>query len=245
MLSRGGYLLLGIIVIAIVWEGTIAVFRLPPYVLPGLGAIGHAIWADLGMLLRELRATLFVAGSGYMIGASVGITLAVAMVLVPALDRAFMPIVVAVNSVPTVAYAPLILVWLGIGPSSKIMMVTLAAGFTVFINAMQGLKSIDNAAVNLLRSFGAGALRTAWILRLPAALPAIVNGLRVAVVRSMLIAIVAEMLGASDGLGRVIYESTQQIDFLRVWSAITVASVASMAIYGLVVWADRRLVWWR
>ena len=167
------------------------------------------------------------------------------MVLVPALDRAFMPIVVAVNSVPVVAYAPLILVWLGTGPASQIMMVTLAASFTVFINAMQGLRSVDNAAVDLLRSFGAGALRTAWMLRLPAALPAIVNGMRVAAVRSMLIAIVAEMLGASEGLGRGIYESTQQIDFLRVWSAVTVASVASMAIYGLIVWADRRFVWWK
>jgi NitT/TauT family transport system permease protein len=245
MLSRSAYLLLGFIVIAVAWEGAIAAFRIPPYVLPGLATIAHAIWTDLGMLLQALRATLFVAGSGYAIGASVGIALAVAMVLVPALDRAFMPIVVAVNSVPVVAYAPLILVWLGTGPASQIMMVTLAASFTVFINAMQGLRSVDNAAVDLLRSFGAGALRTAWMLRLPAALPAIVNGMRVAAVRSMLIAIVAEMLGASEGLGRVIYESTQQIDFLRVWSAVTVASVASMAIYGLIVWADRRFVWWK
>ena len=131
------------------------------------------------------------------------------------------------------------------GPASKIAMVALAVGFTVFVNALEGLKSLDPAACNLLRGFGAKPLRLAWMLRLPAALPAIATGLRVAVVRSMIVAIVSEMLGAYDGLGRVIYEATQQIDFLRVWAAVALAAMASMSAYGLVVLADRRLVWWR
>jgi NitT/TauT family transport system permease protein len=239
------YPFLGILVIAAIWEGAIALFQIPSYVLPHLSAIAGAIQSDLTALMRALRATLYVASIGYVAGTVVAVVLATLFVLVPALGRSFIPIIVAINSVPVVAYVPLALVWLGMGPASKIAMVILAAGFTVFVNTFEGMRSIDRSAVNLLQSFGAGPLRIAWILRFPAAMPAIVSGLRVAVVRSMIIAIVAEMLGAYEGIGRIIFESTQQVNFLRVWAAVTVASIASMAWYGAIVMIDRRLVWWK
>lgn len=245
MTSRIGYLALGLAVIAAIWEGLIFVFGIPNYVLPGLGQIGKVIWDDFDYFGRAVLATLSVAGRGYPIGALIGVGLAVSFVLVPTLSRILLPLVVAVNAVPTVAYAPLFIVALGIGAASKIAMVALAVGFTVFVNALQGLKATDEAALNLLRSYGAGKLTAMWRYRLPAALPAIANGLRVSVVRSILIAIIAEMLAAQEGVGRVIFESTQQLEFLRVWGAIVLTSIASMALYGLVVLADRRLVWWK
>ncbi|SLN75505.1 Putative aliphatic sulfonates transport permease protein SsuC [Oceanibacterium hippocampi] len=244
-MARAGYLALGIFIIGCLWEAAIAIFALPPFILPPLASIGGAIWSEFPFLMRGLRATLTVAGAGYAVGAVAAILLALSMVLVPTIERVVKPVIVAINSVPVVAYAPLCLVWFGMGPASKIAMVILAAGFTVFVNALQGLQSVDAAGVNLLRSFGAGPFRIAWMLRLPAALPAIITGLRVAVVRSMIIAIVAEMLGAYEGLGRIIYESTQQIEFLTLWAAIIVASTASMIAYGILVVIDRRLVWWK
>jgi len=245
MLARSAWIALGLLVIALVWEGAIHAFRIPPYILPGLGDIAGAVAVNFAPLMRGLRATLFVAGVGFAAGTVIALALVLAIVLVPAIEKGLMPLVVAVNSVPIVAYVPLSLIVFGIGPASKIAMVLLGAGFTVFINALQGAKAVDQGAVNMLRSFGAGPLRVAWLLRLPGALPAIITGLRIAVVRSMLIAIVAEMLGSHDGLGRIIYEATQQIDFLRVWAAIAVASVASMLLYGLLVWIDQKLVWWK
>ncbi|MGE0714909.1 MAG: ABC transporter permease [Alphaproteobacteria bacterium] len=237
--------LAGLLVIAVAWETSIVVFHIPPFVLPRLSAIALAVWNDLPGLAAGLGVTLYEAGTGYVAGGVVAILLALVFVLVPWVERAAMPIVVAVNSVPVVAYAPVALVALGMGSASKIAMVALAAGFAVFVNAMNGLRAVDPAALNLLRSFGAGALRTVWILRLPAALPAIASGLRVAIVRSIIIAIVAEMLGAYAGLGQIIYLATQQVDFLRVWAAIVLASAASMVLYGLFAWLDRRLVWWK
>jgi len=245
MLARGAWIALGLLVIALVWQGAIHFFRIPPYILPGLSDIAGAIVVDFTALMRGLRATLFVAGVGFVAGTAIALALVLAIMLVPAVEKGLMPVLVAINSVPIVAYAPVSLVVLGIGPASKIAMVLLGAGFTVFINALQGAKAVDPAAVNMLRSFGAGRLRVAWLLRLPGALPAIITGLRIAVVRSMLIAIVAEMLGSHEGLGRIIYESTQQIDFLRVWAAIAVASIASMLLYGSIVWIDQKLVWWK
>lgn len=245
MLERGAYLLLGIIVIVSVWEVAIRLFSIPAFILPPIASILGAIVDYFPALMRGLAATLKVAGIGYVAGSLVAVALAVVMILAPPLERIFKPVIVAINSVPVVAYVPLSLVWFGMGSGSKIAMVMLAAGFSVFVNALQGLKAIDRSAVDLLRSFGAGPIRIVWMLRLPAALPAIITGLRVAVVRSMIIAIVAEMLGAYEGLGRIIYESTQQIEFLKVWAAVAVASAASMIIYGLLVLTDRHLVWWR
>ena len=124
-------------------------------------------------------------------------------------------------------------------------MVAFVVGFTVFLNALDGLERVDPAAVNLMRSFGAGPFGVLLRLRLPSALPAIATGMRVSTVRAMIVAIVTEMLGARLGLGWTIYEAVLQIDFLRVWAAILVASVASLALFGLVSWGERRLVFWR
>ena len=137
------------------------------------------------------------------------------------------------------------LIGLRLAAASKVALVALAVGFTMLVSALHGLKQPDQAAVNLMRSFGAGSLKIVWRLRLPVAMPSVVAALRIGVPRSMIVAIVGEMLGAYAGLGRLIYESTQQIDLLSVWSAVLVASLASMVFYGLLVWIDQRLVWWR
>lgn len=236
---------LGAALVIALWHGAIAWFKLPPFILPTLPSILARMIADADLLAAAVGVTLFEAFSGYLVGAALGIGLAVLFVLVPRLEGALVPPLVAVNSVPTVAYAPLALLWFGIGPLSKIVVVALVVSFTLLLNTLHGLKRTDPAAIALLRSFGAGRWRVMTTLRLPGALPAIANGLRVAVVRSMIIAIVTEMLGAYRGIGWMIYEGTQQMDFLRVWAAVGVGSLASMAFYGAVSWLDRRFVWWR
>lgn len=231
--------------VLVLWEVLVRALDVPVYVLPAPTAILQKIEADAALMLTGLGYTLMEAVVGYAIGSAVALAVAMSFVLFPRLERFALPGLVALNSVPVVAFAPVALLWFGSGPASKIAMVTMAVGFAVFVNAHQGLRSVDEAAANLLRSFGAGPLRQMALLRLPAALPAIMNGLRVGVVRSMIIAIVAEMLGAFKGLGFTIFESTQQVDFLRAWAAIAVASAVSMTWYGLVNWIDRRFVFWR
>lgn len=236
---------LGLAAIGIVWEGAIWFFDVKPFVLPSLTAIFGATIDDLPRMLVALQATLYEAGSGYALGTAIGVALAMLMVFMPPLERVLMPVVVAINSVPVVAYTPLALIWLGIGPASKIAMVTLAVGFVILINTIHGLKRPEQGAIDLMRSFGAGPVTIMRKLRLPAAMPSMVNGLRVAVVRAIIVAIVAEMLGAYSGIGWVIFQATQQVDFLLVWAAVLTSSVASMLLYLLLVWIDRKLVWWQ
>lgn len=237
--------LMSVVVLFVAWEGAIALFDIPPFVLPSLGSIVRHAAGDIGRLGSALAVTFGEAIGGYALGSLLGLLIAVALLLARPLERVVMPIAVAVNAVPTVAYAPIFLIWFGIGAASKVALVALAVGFTMLVNALHGLKLADLAAVNLMRSFGAGPLKIVWRLRLPGAMPSVVTALRIGVPRSMIVAIVGEMLGAYAGLGRMIYESTQQVDLLSVWSSVLTASIASMAFYGVLVWLDQKLVWWR
>ena len=165
--------------------------------------------------------------------------------MIPLLRNAIVPAVTAINSVPVVAYSPLILLWFGIGMASKIAAVALAVSFMMFVSTLTGLDRVDPRSVALLRSFGAGKLSILWRLRLPTALPLIVSGMRVSTVRSVIVAIVTEMLGAYGGLGWVIYQAVLQIDFVQVWAAIFVASAASLTFFGAIGVAERKLIFWR
>jgi NitT/TauT family transport system permease protein len=151
----------------------------------------------------------------------------------------------AINSVPVVAYSPLVLLWFGMGMASKVVMVAIAVSFTIFLSTIAGLDRIDRNTVDLIRSFGAGQLAIVWRLRLPTALPLIIAGMRVSTVRSVLVAIVTEMLGAYGGLGWVIYQAVLQIDFVKVWAAIIVASAISLVFFGTISFVERRYVFWR
>ncbi|MFG1344074.1 ABC transporter permease [Xanthobacter autotrophicus DSM 431] len=237
--------ILGMVLLVALWEGVARGFNLPAYTLPSVSAILGAIWDHRQVLFAAGAYTFAEAIIGYALGAAIGIALAVVITLVPLTRSAIVPVATSINSVPVVAWSPLILLWFGIGMPSKIVMVALAVSFTVFLSALAGLDRVDRRSVDLMRSFGAGRLAILFRLRLPTALPLIAAGLRVSTVRAIIVAIVTEMLGAYDGLGWVIYQAVLQVDFVKVWSAIFVASAASLLFFGLVGFAERRLVFWK
>lgn len=245
-MSRGAARgLFGAVLLVALWEGAARGFHLPAYTLPAFSDILVSVWTERASLLRAGAVTFAEALSGYAIGSALGIALAMLLVVLPWTRRCAMPALLAINSVPVAAYSPLVLLWLGLGWSSKVAMVALAVGFTVFLSALAGFDRVDRRSVGLLQSFGAGPFAILWRLRVPTALPLIAAGMRVATVRSLIVAIVTEMLGAYGGLGWIIYQAVVQIDFVQVWSAIFVASAISLAFFGLIGAAERRIVFWR
>lgn len=237
--------ILGGVLLLVVWEAMARGFSLPAYTLPAVSDILAAAWQHRAVLATAGWVTTQEALAGYAIGTVMGIGLAGLLVVAPLLRGPVLPTAMAVNSVPVVAWSPLVLLWLGVGMGSKIAMVALAVGFTVFLSALAGFDRVDRRSVDLMRSFGADPAAVFWRLRLPAALPLIAAGMRVATVRSLIVAIVTEMLGAYGGLGWVIYQSVTLIDFVQVWSAILVASAISLAFFGLVGAIERRVIFWR
>jgi ABC-type nitrate/sulfonate/bicarbonate transport system permease component len=241
-LARG---LFGALLLLGAWEGLARGLALPAYTLPAVSEILLAAWQHRAVLQAAAWVTGQEALAGYALGSAIGITLAALLVLLPRLRAVVLPCAMAINSVPVVAWSPLVLLWFGIGMASKIAMVALAVGFTVFLSALAGFDRVDRRSVDLMRSFGAGAFGVFWRLRLPAALPLIAAGMRVATVRSLIVAIVTEMLGAYGGLGWVIYQAVTLIDFVQVWSAILVASLLSLGFFGAIGALERRFIFWR
>ena len=236
---------LGLFGLIAIWELAARGLDLPAYVLPSVSAIVQAIVDQRAILMSAARITLMEAVFGFFLGTFAGVALAVILTMVPSIRKLALPTATALNSVPVVAYAPLILLWFGIGPESKIVMVSLAVGFTVFLHALAGLDRVDQRAIDLMRSFGADRAAILWRLRIPAAIPLTAAGMRVSTVRAMIVAIVTEMLGATGGLGWTIYQAVLQIDFVQVWSAIFVASAASLVFFGIVNTLEKRYVFWK
>ncbi|ERK17706.1 ABC transporter permease protein [Pantoea sp. AS-PWVM4] len=237
--------LFGVFSLILLWEGSIWLFHIPPFVLPSLHSIVLAVVSNGSSLWISMGWTLVEALSGFALGLLVGLSLAMLMTVFRPLEAILMPLAVAINSVPTVAWIPLALIWFGMGALSKVVLVILAVSFVILVNSLHGLKQADPQIINLMRSFGASRLTIMRKLQLPAALPNIVSGLRVGLVRSIIVAIVAEMLGAYQGIGWTIFQSTQQVDLLTVWAAVVVSSLVSIALYGLLAWLDTTFIWWK
>ena len=237
--------ILGAVLLVVCWEALARGLHLPSYVLPAVSDILTGVWSKRGLLGEAAFYTLYEALVGYGLGCLVGIGLAVTITMLPAMRVVILPAATAINSVPVVGYSPLILLWFGIGVVSKVVMVALAVSFTIFLSILAGLDRVDRRAVDLMRSFGAGRLSVLWRLRLPTALPLLLAGMRVSTVRSVIVAIITEMLGAYGGLGWVIYQAVLQIDFVQVWSAIFVASAASLTFFGLIGFLERKILFWK
>jgi ABC-type nitrate/sulfonate/bicarbonate transport system permease component len=227
------------------WQIAAVVFNAPAYVLPRPLDILQAIVDRHEIIGQALWLTGTETVVGFLLGAAIGLAVAIALILAPPLEPILLPLAVAINSAPSVAFVPLALIWFGLGMASKIAMAALAVSFVVLLNALSGLKRPEQGHIDLMRSFGAGRLGVLWRLRLPAAAPSVVTGLRVGFGRSAIVVIVAEMLGAYGGIGQIVYQSVAQVDYLTVWAAVFAAMLGSLALYGLLVAIDSRLVWWR
>jgi NitT/TauT family transport system permease protein len=243
-LTRAWPPVLGILLLIGVWELVVKALALPNFVLPLPQEILAATIGDLPGLGQNALTTVYEASVGFIAGSAIGFLLAAAMVMCRPIERILLPLYVTINSVPMIAFGPLVTIWFGIGVLSKIVLIMVVVSYTVLLNALAGLRSCDPGAIALLRSFGAGQGRIMVSLRLPGALPSIFSGLKVAVVHSMILAVVVEMLGARSGLGWSIFQSTQMMNFVDAWAAVLASVSISLVIYGLVSWANKRAIWW-
>lgn len=235
---------LAAVLLIAVWELAVWWFQLPNFVLPTPREIILTSLEDPRTLLDDTMTTVGEAASGYIAGSLFGMLIAIAFVTFPTVERCLLPVYVTINSVPMIAYGPLAIIWFGVGPASKIVLIFIAVSYTVLINAIAGLKSCDPGSIDLLRSFGASNRTILFKLRVPTAMPWVFSGLKVAVVHSMILAVVLEMLGANSGLGWNIYKSTQMMSFVEAWVAVGATVVVGLVFYTIVTQVGKRVVWW-
>lgn len=231
--------------LALFWEAWVRLRDTPSWLLPPPSAILRGMADDRGLLLQHGWVTLQEVLVGFMVAAVVGVLAAVAMDRSPAVARALGPIVVASQTIPVVAIAPLLVVWFGYGMTSKVIVTALVSFFPIAVNTRDGLASADRDVLAMLHGFGANRWLQFRIGKVPAALPYFFSGARIAIAVAVIGAVFGELVGASQGLGYLITRSTAQFLTERVFGCLIVLSVMGISLYGLVALAERFALPWR
>jgi NitT/TauT family transport system permease protein len=217
-----------------VWEAAVRITGVPSYLVPGPVAIVGAFLADPSTLLLSLLSTLTVTFVALLVAAVLGVVLALAIVASRLLAAAIQPWAVVLQVTPIVAIAPLIIVWVGNPFAALVTCATIVAFFPVFANTATGLASAPSELVDLFRLYGASRMRTLWLLRLPAALPYFLAGLRISGGLALVGAVVAEFVagsgGFASGLAYRILEAGYRLQIPRMFAALVLLSLAGIAL---------------
>jgi NitT/TauT family transport system permease protein len=230
------------------WEAAVRVSGVPSYILPGPAAILRAFLADPALLLGSLLSTLAVTAVALAASCLLGVAMAGLMALSVWARAAILPWAVVLQVTPVVAIAPLIIVWVGDPFASLVVCATIVAFFPVFSNTAAGLAAAPSELLDLFRLNGAGRWQTLWLLRLPAALPLFLAGLRVSGGLALVGAVVAEFVagsgGFASGLAYRILEAGYRLQIPRMFAALVLLSAAgiviNLALGALSTWLLRR-----
>lgn len=231
-------------VLLVVWQVVAQSQAIPSYILPTPAAILAATWQNWSLMLPHIAQTLQQVLWGIGLAIVIGVALAAAVDLSPWLRRALYPLLVASQTIPILALAPLLIIWFGFGLTPKVFIVTLFCFFPIAINTADGLGAADPELLSLLRAMGASRRQIWTKVRLPASLPYFFSGLRIAATYSVTGAIIGEWVGASQGLGIYMLRSANAFKTDQVFSAILVSSLLSLILFGLVFLAERLLLPW-
>jgi NitT/TauT family transport system permease protein len=244
--SRTGTLTTIVVLAALVaiWEGSVRWFAIKSIVLPAPSVIYAELAANLPWYLGHAWYTLFTTLGGFAAAVIVGIALAVVIVESRVLESTVYALIVGLNSVPKVAVAPLFVVWLGTGYEPKVAISFLIAVFAMVIDTVLGLRSVPADVIDLARSLRGSRLDVLWRIRFPCALPAMFSGMKVAISLALVGAIVGEFVSSQRGLGYVILSAQGMFDIPRVFAALVVLAVLGVALFWLIVWAERRSIPW-
>jgi NitT/TauT family transport system permease protein len=228
----------------VLWEVVVRSLAVPEYLLPAPSGIAAATVAQWRYLLLHTAVTLYEILWGFALAAGVGIPLAMLIVYSPAFERCAYPLLVASQSVPKIAIAPLLIFWAGIGILPKVLVAFAISFFPIVIDTVVGLRSVEPEMLHLARSMGAGERKIFLKIRFPSALPNIFAGLKVAVTLAVVGAIVGEFIQADRGLGYALQQATAVLDTRLGFAAILVLALIGIALFVAVDLIERWLTPW-
>lgn len=232
--------------VLVLWEGIVRALRVPEVILPAPTVIAGAIGANLPTLWADFSQTILKGAlGGWAMGCGAALVVAVLVDRSPFLTRGLLPIGNFVAALPVVGIAPILVMWFGFGWQSKAAVVFAMVFFPVLVNAVAGLAASDRMQRDLMRTWGASYWQTLFGLRLPAAMPFIFNGLKIATTLAVIGAIVAEYFGSpTRGMGFRISTAVGSLQLPLVWAEIAVAALAGTVFYGIVALAEQRVTFW-
>ena len=226
------------------WEALVRLFEVPTFVLPTPTQIVAAIFLDRAIIFSQLKVTLFEILSGYLLAAVVGFCLSLAILYSNAFRRGVLPLIVASQTIPVIAIAPILVIWFGYNAAPRIIITALVAFFPLTVAIVTGLHSLEPQLINFFRSLNASEYQIFLKLRLPAALPNIFAGLKVASTLAVIGATISEWVGASEGLGYLMAQDSAQLNTTRVFSSLVVLGVLGMTFFATVGLVEKLMMPW-
>ncbi|MBR0857843.1 ABC transporter permease [Bradyrhizobium liaoningense] len=239
-LDRYSALLVGAVLVG-AWQILVPLSGLSEFVLPTPLAIAKRIVSDASLLMAHTYVTLLEVVFGFAIGVLMGVPLALFIFYSKAFERAIYPILVGLQTVPKISLAPILVLYLGYGWAPKIVLAFLISFFPIVISTVVGLQSLDKNLVNLVRSMGANEWQTFFKLRLPAALPNIFGGFKVAVSLAVIGAVIGEYVAAERGLGYLQLQANSQFDTTLNFATVVTISALGVVLYYIIDMIESRV----
>lgn len=235
-----------VVLLLAVWSVYVRRAAVSPFVLPAPEAIAAAVVELVGErdFLRHVYITLLETLCGFAIATFTGILLGTLLAKSPFLERALKPLIVTLQVVPKVALIPLLILWFGFGPESKIVISAVLAFFPVFSNTLLGMKSVERGSIELFQVLYARPVQRFLLLELPSSGPYILTGMEVGIVLAIIGAIVGEFMGGNAGLGYLAVARLQELKVASLFAVIAVLAVIGLALYALIGALRRLLIPW-
>lgn len=238
---------LGILLLLGLWALVVWIGNYPAFILPDPLSVFSQLAeiAANGLLWQHSQATLIAIAGGLAMGVTTATLLGYVLAKSPLLERLVGPYIVASQSIPAVAIAPLLLIWFGSGRLSKVLICALVVFFPVLVNTIVGIRSVDAGLKMLMRSLRANRWQTFIMLEVPAALPVLLGGLKIGVTLSVIGAVIGEFLGTDQGLGFLINQAKGLFDTPLMFAALFTLAAISLSLYLIVTRLEHWLLAWR
>ncbi|MBX9847332.1 MAG: ABC transporter permease [Xanthobacteraceae bacterium] len=235
---------IGLVLLILLWHFYVVAFDVAPAVLPKPALVLDATLANWRLIVSEGWITLLESLYGFVLAFVLGVPLAVAIAGSRTLNLMFYPLLIATQSLPKVALAPLILVWLGTGIESKLAIAWLVAFFPIVVDTATGLRNTPAEFLDLATAVRANALQTFWKIRFPAALPFVISGSKVAITLAVIGAVIGEFIGSNEGLGNLLLVANSQVNIPLAFACLIGLAVIGIGLYAAVVAVELALKPW-
>jgi NitT/TauT family transport system permease protein len=233
-----------IIVLLILWDIAIRVFKIPPYLIPKPLDVVDQLWKEWPLLFKEAAPTTWATLGGFALSVLIGVPMAMLIAYSKVVESFVYPLLVFSQSIPKIAIAPLFVVWFGFGIIPKVIAAFLLGFFPVVVSTVMGFKSVEQDMVDLARSMGSTRLQMFFKISLPQALPAIFSGMKVSITLAVVGAVVGEFVGSNSGIGYVLQKANGNFDLPLMFAALVVLSMIGVILFVLLDVLERFMIPW-
>lgn len=234
--------LVAVILLLAVWQAATSIFHIEKWILPSPADIVREASGGAAGLWKHTMATLRLMLIGFAIGTGTGLLVAFSLHYIPFLKSSLYPLIILSQNIPTIALAPLLMIWFGFGILPKIIVITLVCFFPVAVAAMDGLTRTDRVMLDYMRMAGASKGQIFRKLEVPHALPSILSGVKIAATYSVMGAVIAEWIGADKGIGYYMMLQKSSFRTDKIFVAITIIVTISLAMFALIALLEKWLV---